>query len=119
MTLGFDFVTSAQMHALVRRVDRGENQEYTYDPLTCLYDHSCVEAELISKNELNINVILTVGMYELVIFDMPSSPATQFVAGEAGLSKAPFTFELQATPIIQNEDRQHCKNRLFLSEMFI
>jgi hypothetical protein len=60
---------------------------------------------MISKNELNINVILTVGTYELIIFDMPSTAATQFIAGEAGLSKAPFTFEMQATPIIQNEDR--------------
>lgn len=62
---------------------------------------------------------MTAGSYELIIFDMPSSAATQFVAGEAGLSKAPFTFELQATPIVQNEDRQHCKHRLFLSENFI
>ena len=26
---------------------------------------------------------------------------------------------MQATPIIQNEDRQHCKHRLFLHENFI
>jgi len=119
MTIGFDFVTAAQMKALIRRVNPGEIYEYAYDPLKCLYDHSCFEAELISKNELNINVILTVGTYELIIFDMPSNAATQFVAGEAGLSRAPFTFELQATPVIQNEDRQHCKHRLFLSENFI
>lgn len=100
MTVGYDFVTSAELHALVRRVNPGEIHEYSYDPLSCLYDHSCVEAELISKNELNINVILTVGTYELIIFDMPSGAATQFITGEAGLTKAPFTFELQATPII-------------------
>jgi hypothetical protein len=69
LTLGYDFISSAQLKALVRRVNPGEIYEYTYNPLKCLYDHSCFEAELLSKNELNINVILTVGTYELIIFD--------------------------------------------------
>lgn len=119
VTIGYDFVSSAQLKALVRRVNTGEIYEYSYNPLKCLYDHSCFEAEQLSKNELNINVILTVGTYELIIFDMPSTPASQFIVNEAQLSRAPFTFELQATPIIQNEDRQHCKHRLFLHENFI
>ena len=70
LTLGFDFVTTGQLKALVRRVDHGDSSEYSYDPLKCLYDHSCFEAELIAKNQLSINVILTTGKYELIVFDM-------------------------------------------------
>lgn len=70
LTLSFDFATSAQIKALIRRVDPGHGDtEYIYDPLSCLYDHSCIESSQIGKNELNIDVILTSGEYELIIFD--------------------------------------------------
>jgi hypothetical protein len=70
LTLGFDFATSAQLKAVVRRIDKeNENEDYVYDPLTCLYDHSCIESELVGKNELNIDAILTSGDYELLIYD--------------------------------------------------
>jgi hypothetical protein len=45
LTLRFDFAASAQLKALLRRVDPEADQEYVYDPLACLYDHSCVETE--------------------------------------------------------------------------
>ena len=70
LTLGFDFATSAQLKAVVRRIDKdNESEDYVYDPLACLYDHSCIESELVGKNELNIDVILTSGDYELLIYD--------------------------------------------------
>ena len=70
LTLSFDFASSAQLKALIRRIDPGHGDaEYIYDPLSCLYDHSCVETSQIGKNELNIDVILTSGEYELIIFD--------------------------------------------------
>lgn len=70
MTLTFEFAVTAQIKALIRRLDPGHSEaEYIYDPLACLYDHSCIEASQIGKNELNIDVILTSGEYELIIFD--------------------------------------------------
>lgn len=70
LTIMFEFATSAQLKALIRRVDSVQsNQEYIYNPLGCLYDHSCVESEKIGKNEININVILNNGDYELILFD--------------------------------------------------
>ena len=38
---------------------------------------------------------------------------------DAGLRKVPFSFELTATPIVQNEDRGMCNDRLFLHDDFI
>ena len=57
LTLGFDFATAAQLVAVLRRVD--SKQDFTSDPLDCLFDHSCVMSEQASKNEQSINVILT------------------------------------------------------------
>jgi hypothetical protein len=51
------------------RVDHNANGELEYDPLKCLYDHSCIETETIGKNEVGIQAILTSGDYKLVIFD--------------------------------------------------
>jgi hypothetical protein len=70
LTLGFDFATSAQLKVVLRRIDAAADREaFDYDPLACLYDHSCIESELVGKNELNIDVILTSGDYELLIYD--------------------------------------------------
>lgn len=71
LTIGYDFLSSAQIKALIRRVDPGAagKVEYVYNPLACLYDHSCVESEQLGKNELSIDVILPQGTYELIIFD--------------------------------------------------
>jgi hypothetical protein len=45
LTLAFDFATSAQLKVLLRRLDPGHGgAEYIYDPLACLYDHTCVES---------------------------------------------------------------------------
>lgn len=71
LTLGFEFSTAAQLKAVLRRVDgKGEDRHtFTYDPLACLYDHSCVESEQMNKNEVAITVILTSGEYQLTVFD--------------------------------------------------
>jgi hypothetical protein len=120
LTLGFDFATSAQLKAVLRRVDAGaESAEFVYDPLACLYDHSCIESEQIGKNELNIDVILTSGDYQLTIFDQQESHIRKWITNEAGLTSVPFTFELQAVPIVQNEERVMCGDKLFLTESFI
>jgi hypothetical protein len=72
--------------------------EYDHEPLMCLYDHSCYEAELIAKNELNLNVILTAGKYELHIFTVGSEIASD-IQKDTGLNQLPFSFELQAVPV--------------------
>jgi len=70
LTLGFEFSTSAQMKAILRRIDyEADEHEFDYNPLACLYDHACYETELIGKNEINLFVILTPGDYQLIIFD--------------------------------------------------
>jgi len=120
LTLGFDFATSAQLKAVLRRVDKGaDSTEFVYDPLACLYDHSCVESELVGKGELGIDVILTSGDYQLTIFDQQESHIRNWITNEAGLTSVPFTFELQAVPILQNEERVMCNDKLFLTESFI
>jgi hypothetical protein len=99
---------------LIRRVDpANRDSEYIYDPLSCLYDHSCVESSQIGKNELNINVILTAGEYELIIFDQQENDVRQWLTSEAGIKNVPFSFDLTATPIVQNEERVMC-DKMFL-----
>jgi hypothetical protein len=116
-TLGFDFATSAQLKAVLQRVDAAAGEhEFDYDPLSCLLDHSCVESEQASKNEVNIEVILTAGNYKLTIFDQQENSVRRWLTGEVGLTTAPFTLELQATPIVQNEERVMCGDKLYLAE---
>ena len=107
------------MKALLRRVDGGDNQEYVYNPLACLYDHSCVETEQLGKNELSLSVILPQGTYEIIVFDQQENDVRRWLSHDAGLRQVPFTFELQSTPIVQNEERVMCGDKLLLSEMFI
>lgn len=38
---------------------------------------------------------------------------------DEGLSHVPFTFELQATPVVQNEERVMCGDKLYLGEQLI
>lgn len=45
LNIGFDFATTAQLKAVLQRVDPAHNGEFIYEPLRCLYDHSCVESE--------------------------------------------------------------------------
>jgi hypothetical protein len=94
-TLGFDFATSAQLKAVLQRVDAAAGEhEFDYDPLSCLLDHSCVESEQAGKNEVNIEVILTTGNYKLTIFDQQENGVRRWLTGEVGLTTAPFTLEL-------------------------
>ena len=81
MIIGYEFAYSAQLKALIRRIDPDGAQggEYIYDPLVCLYDHSCVEADLLNKNEMNLNVILTSGDYEIIIFDQQENDVRSFL----------------------------------------
>jgi len=46
LTLGFDFASSAQLKAVLRRIDIGTDEtNFEYDPMACLMDHTCVETE--------------------------------------------------------------------------
>ena len=42
----------------------------------------------------------------------------QWLREDAGLDRVPFTFELQAVPIVQNEERVMCGDKLYLTEHF-
>lgn len=105
---------------MLRRVDiSADKSEYVYDPLGCLYDHTCVETELVGKNELGIDVILTSGDYELIVFDQQENSVRSWLRETARLDTVPFTLELQAVPVIQNEERVMCGDKLYLTENFI
>jgi hypothetical protein len=120
LTLGFDFATGAQLKSVLRRVDaHAEDKTFFYDPLACLYDHSCVESEQVSKNEVGISAILTAGEYQLTIFDQQEEHMRKWIAKDLGLASIPFTMELQAVPVVQNEERVMCGDKIFLSESFI
>lgn len=54
----------------------------------------CVETELINKNELGLDVILTPGKYELIIFVQEDRTLHRWLTEDLGLSHVPFTFEL-------------------------
>jgi len=86
---------------MLQRMD-GEHAErkFVYDPLTCLYDHTCVVSELVGKNEIGIDVILTQGHYKLTIFDQEENAVRRWLTHDAGIQHAPFTFELQAIPVM-------------------
>ena len=103
---------------MIRRVDAATSDKFNYDPLACLFDHSCAESEQISKNELSLDVILTNGDYQLVIFDQQDNSVRQWLRDDAGLDRVPFTFELQAVPILQNEERVMCEDKLYLTDHF-
>jgi hypothetical protein len=46
LTLGFDFASSAQLKAVLRRVDPHIHEpSFIKDPLSCLFDHTCVQSE--------------------------------------------------------------------------
>lgn len=36
-----------------------------------------------------------------------------------GLTEIPFSFDLQATPVVQNEERVMCGDKLYLNQDFI
>ena len=60
----------------------------------------CVESELVDKNQIGIDVILTPGDYELSIFDQEENDLHRWLTRDLGLRSVPFTFELQAVPIV-------------------
>lgn len=70
------------MKAIVRRWD---HENPPYDPLACLYDHMCVESELINKNEIGLSVVLTPGKYELVIFDQEENSLHKWLTNDLGI----------------------------------
>jgi hypothetical protein len=118
LTIGFDFATGAQLKAVLSRNDQANNGEFRYDPLKCLYDHSCIETEQVGKNEVGISAILTGGEYTLTIFDQQDAQVRRWLQS-TGLSNVPFSFDLQATPVVQNEERVMCADKLYLGEDFI
>jgi hypothetical protein len=81
LTLGFDFATSAQLTAVLERVDaKNAHRDFVYNPLACLFDHSCVESEQVGKNEVGIDVILTAGDYKLSIFDQQENGVRKWLS---------------------------------------
>jgi len=54
-----------------------------------------------------------------VIFDQQENSVRRWITDTVGLQTVPFTFDLQATPIVPNEERTMCGNKLFLTETFI
>lgn len=89
------------------------------NPLACLLDHSCHQSEQVSKGEISIDVILTNGHYQLIIYDQEENSVRRWLTHSVGLSTVPFTFELQAVPIVQNEERVMCGDKFYLTEEFI
>jgi len=63
--------------------------------------------------------VLTAGDYQLTIFDQEENSLRKWLKQEVGLTELPFSFELQATPVVQNEERVMCGNKLYLHEDFI
>ena len=104
---------------LQRKPKAEANREFLYEPLACLYDHSCVVSEQLSKNEIGLAVILTSGEYELTIYDQEENSVRRWLDRDVGLVTVPFTFELEATPVVQNEERAMCGDKLYLAEDFI
>lgn len=105
LTLGYEFATAAQLKAVLRRVDKQPDGLYgdgafRHDPLRCLLDHHCIESEMINKNEISIAAILTGGDYELTIFDQEENSVRRFLHQDGGLEDIPFSFELQASPVV-------------------
>jgi hypothetical protein len=119
LTLGYEFSTAAQLKAVLRRQDPASDGGFSYDRLKCLYDHSCIESEMLGKNEISLAAILTAGDYELLIFDQEETSVRRWLQEDAGLSDVPFSFELQASPVVQNEERVMCGNKLYLAEQFL
>lgn len=105
MNIDYEFFASSHLTALVRRMDVAQAGDYNYDPMRCLLDHHCAEAEIVGKNQLNLDVILTTGEYELIIFVNQPGDVDKFLMQDAGLRELPMSFSLTATPVVQNEDR--------------
>lgn len=82
MNIIFEFAVSAQLKALVKRADFVSPK---YNPLDCIYDHQCVESELINKNEIGLDVILTPGKYELIIFDQEENDLHMWLTSDLRL----------------------------------
>jgi hypothetical protein len=78
----------------LRRADAKSDGEFRHEPLKCLYDHHCIESEMLGKNEISLAAILTAGDYELVIFDQEENSVRKWLHEEAGLVDVPFSFEL-------------------------
>jgi hypothetical protein len=119
LTLGYEFSTAAQLKAVVSRVDPAHDGEFVHDPLACLLDHSCIETSMTGKNQIGIQAILTAGEYQLAIFDQEENDLRRWLHREAGLDVLPFSFSLEASPVVQNEERAMCGDKLYLSEPFI
>ena len=64
--MGYNFLTSSGLKVILTRTD---TQGEVISPLECLYDKSCVEAQMSAKNELKIDVFVTTGTYRLIIYD--------------------------------------------------
>ena len=54
-----------------------------------------------------------------MIYDQQENSVRNCLVHDAQLDEVPFTFELTAVPILQNEERTMCRDKQFLSESFI
>lgn len=76
---------------------RAEAHDFTSDVYSCLETKACVEGSLTAKNELTIATILTSGTYKILVLSDQPSPLESDVL--------PLSFQLEAFPIVQNEER--------------
>jgi len=71
----------------------------------CLADNSCAVAERNSKNTLSFSLVLTSGKYRIVFSDVQNSDVRNKLRNQIGVQEVPISVNVNAVPIIQNEDR--------------
>ncbi len=97
MQIGFSFMISSGIRVLLSRNDHEFDQA---NPLSCLYDRSCVEARLASSNSLKLDAVLTSGLYKIVVLEKESRSVSRALNQECSLETKLITFSLEAFPII-------------------
>ena len=61
---------------------------------------------------------MTSGNYILQLYDLSNADFSEWITDDLGLKNVPFTFAVEALPILQNEVRNHCPF-MFLLDDFI
>ena len=97
LALGLNFLTSANLKVILARNDHSFDPA---NPFSCLLDKSCTLATMGHKNQLKIDVILTSGLYKLMIIEDEGQDMGKFLTEECGLHGKPITFEITSYPIL-------------------